>query len=500
MTVIDYAAGPPAASAIRAAGHDGAVRYLSPPRPGADWMTGKPVRRAELDDFDAHDLRMAFVWQYGKESDADVLRGYAGGVADATAAQERLDALDCPSSPVFFAVDFDITLQQWNSVGADYFRGAASVLGRQRVGIYGHSRVCHWAGPEDGVVAQVVPGRYLCWITRSWSGGETGAGYGVLYQRIVDTPAAPGPKVGGVTVDVNDVLHPEWGWRPLPDEGAPTTPAPHVSTIDDPAVDIDLRHRITFGRSTKGPKRIIITHTTENQLGTPAANIVDYQVRTRSGSYHRLVDASALITLANTDDWQVWATGNIGNDVALHVSIVWWAKTDRPTWLSQPALLHAVARVYAYWSRTYDIPLRKLTRAELADFTPGVAGHLEAQVWGNTDHWDPGYHFPYDVVLEMARRINAQPAAAVAAEHRFMEVFMSELIQSRINPSKEFAAGDMLGLVDACTWETHIAIRGLYTVLGLDFQGTIDAAIAADRAGDPVPPPVLLPPTSSRKA
>lgn len=179
--------------------------------------------------------------------------------------------------------------------------------------------------------------------------------------------------------------------------------------MTDNAVDIDLHHLIAFGRTTPLPKKVIIVHTTENAPGTPSRNIIDYQVRTRSGSYHRLVDSTGKITMANTDDWQVWATGNKGNDIALHVSCVARAAMTRDQWLAQPKMLEGVARVIAYWSKKYGIPLVKLSRAELGAGKHGVAGHLEAQVWGNTDHWDPGYHFPYDVVLKRAAEINNPP-------------------------------------------------------------------------------------------
>ena len=480
-TVIDFAAGVPSASAVKRAGHIGAVRYLSPPR--AAWMKGKPIHKKEVDDYKKNGLELAYVWQFGKEAAPDVRRGRAGGIADAKAAQKQLDAIGDPKAPVFFAIDYDISVEEWNRVGAEYFRGVNSVLGVQRTGIYGHSRVCHWAGPEDGLVGKVATGRYLAWVTRSWSAGQTGKDYAVLYQRVVDTPSTPGPKVNGVTVDVNDVFHENWGQKPLPKIKAPSVPA----KTEDKGYDIDLSHRITFGKRTKLPKRIVILHTTENSLGTRAASVLGYQVDTRSGSYHRMTDKTGQVVLANSDDWQTWSTGNIGNDIALHLSIVWWAKTTRPEWLSEPVLLNSVARVFAYWSRKYDIPLRKLTREQLLRQEPGFAGHLEAQVWGNTTHWDPGYHFPYDVVLDMARQINSAPAHVVEAEHTFMEAFMAEAIRSLINPEKEFSPGALLGIMDATNWQTNKAVQGLYEALGLDYQGYIDACVEADRKRKPAP-------------
>lgn len=221
-TVVDYAGKPPGAAAIRAAGHIGAIRYISPDRTRGG-LPGKPISRAEVDDFRAHGLELAFVWQYGKDSGAappDVMRGREGGLADARAAQAKLEALGMPDHPVYFAVDFDITIAQWNAAAVLYFRAAGEVLGVDRVGIYGHSRVCHWAGPEDGVIGRVGT-KWLAWQTRSWSGGTQGKDYCVAYQRIVDTPTTPGPIINGTTVDVNDVWADDWGQKPRPPRKAP---------------------------------------------------------------------------------------------------------------------------------------------------------------------------------------------------------------------------------------------------------------------------------------
>ena len=221
-TVIDYAGGVPAAAAVKAAGHVGAVRYLSPPRPGSG-LAGKPISRREVEDYEKHGLDLAFVWQYGKDS-PDVMRGARGGELDAKAADETLRSLGRPGAPVFFAVDFDISLPEWNSTAVDYFRAAVRVLGRERVGIYGHSRVVAWA-QQDGVVADLGGGRVLGWVTKSW-GSKDFHGYAVLFQRIVDTKSTPGPKVDGVVVDVNDVLHDYWGQSPPPRKEEPPMIAP----------------------------------------------------------------------------------------------------------------------------------------------------------------------------------------------------------------------------------------------------------------------------------
>lgn len=240
-TVVDYAGGVPSAASIKAAGHVGAVRYISPARPGAAWMKGKPMLRGEVEDFRAHGLDIACIWQFGKDRDSsDVMRGAVGGELDALSADQHLKSIGLDGWPVYFAVDFPIGLTDWNDTAVHYFRAAAKVLGKGRVGIYGHSRVCHWAGPEDGVIAEVSPGRYLAMVTRGWSTpGETGAGYATLYQGIVDTESTPGPVVGGVVVDVSDVLHDYWGQRPpneSPKEVVPVSAPikPHHGRRGDP--------------------------------------------------------------------------------------------------------------------------------------------------------------------------------------------------------------------------------------------------------------------------
>lgn len=219
-TAIDFSARFPAADAIREAGHTGVICYISPPR--ETWMQAKPLTKTAADDYRRAGLKVACVWQNGGASNPDVMRGAAGGRADAEAAQVALTAAGLPALPVFFAVDFNITLNQWNSTAVAYFQAAAAVLGKHRVGIYGHSRVVAWA-QQDDVVATVAPGRVLGWVTSSWSNGDRGADYAVLHQG---THNVPGPD--GVQVDVNTVLHDQWGHQPLT---ATTTTTPNLPSV-----------------------------------------------------------------------------------------------------------------------------------------------------------------------------------------------------------------------------------------------------------------------------
>jgi hypothetical protein len=198
---------------IKSAGYDGAVVYVSESRPGANFDF-KPVTREYADALRAAGLHIVSVYQYGKPGwpdPSDFTRGYEGGVADAqTALRLHAAARGADSAPIFFSVDEDIDVNTWKGVAAEWVRGINSVLGVGRTGIYGHSRTCAWA-IEDGVVGRsTTAGHWWVWQTRAWSHGEREP-RAVLFQAVVNSPSSPGPLIGGVHVDVNDVLATDFG-------------------------------------------------------------------------------------------------------------------------------------------------------------------------------------------------------------------------------------------------------------------------------------------------
>lgn len=198
---------------IKSAGYDGAVVYVSESRPGANFDF-KPVTREYADALRAAGLAIVSNYQYGKPGwpdPSDYTRGYDGGVADArTALQLHAAAGGGNSAPIFFSIDEDIDHNTWKSVAIDWFRGLNSVMGVDRTGIYGNSRVCAWA-IEDGVIGRSsTAGHRWAWQTTAWSHGEREP-TAVLYQSVVNTPSSPGPLLGGTHVDVDDVLASDYG-------------------------------------------------------------------------------------------------------------------------------------------------------------------------------------------------------------------------------------------------------------------------------------------------
>jgi hypothetical protein len=211
--LIDFAAHQIPAEQIRAAGYSGVVNYVSLSRPGSTFGA-KPITRPYADSLKAAGLVIVSNYQYGKPggtAPSDFTRGFAGGVADArTAWQLHTAAGGGQSAPIFFTIDDDISRDTWNTVALQWFRGINSVLGVQRTGVYGGIDTCQWAA-ADGVIGNSrTPGHRWAWQTRAWSGDRIDPA-AVLYQRVVSTASNPGPLVGGLEVDVNDVLAQDCG-------------------------------------------------------------------------------------------------------------------------------------------------------------------------------------------------------------------------------------------------------------------------------------------------
>ncbi len=218
LRLIDFAEKRIAPDEIKAAGYGGVVNYVSESRPGANFEA-KPITRQYADTLRAAGLQIVSNFQYGKPGwpdPSDFTRGYDGGVADAHTAQRLHAAAGGPdSAPIFFSVDDSIDENTWNGPAVQWFRGINSVLGVGRTGVYGDAQVCGWA-IRDGVIGNSsTPGHRWAWQTKAWSNGNREPA-AVLYQAVVNSPSNPGPLLGGINVDVDDVLAPDYGQWDFP--------------------------------------------------------------------------------------------------------------------------------------------------------------------------------------------------------------------------------------------------------------------------------------------
>lgn len=197
--LLDYAAGVLSAADLKAAGAVGAIRYVSDRRPGAEWMLGKPIQLDEARDLYAGGLKIVSNYQFGKQATADWLGGEAAGVSHATRGWELHTAAGGPvAAPIYASIDDNPSHDQYVNQIAPYLRGWESVLGRQRVGVYGNSKVIDWA-LQDGLGS---------WYWQHDWGTPTGFVHPEAHLHQFEIDAR---KVAGVGVDLNNILKPQFG-------------------------------------------------------------------------------------------------------------------------------------------------------------------------------------------------------------------------------------------------------------------------------------------------
>lgn len=203
-TVVDYSAAVPSASAVKAAGHMGAVRYVSERRPGAEWMRGKPVTIGETRDYKANGLAVASVYQFGRAETADWKRGALGAAEHAPKAMALHAAAGGPAGrPIYVAIDDNPTLEQFNNQINPYLKamGAAFNTAGFQLGVYGNFYTIAWC-LEDGI------GSFF-WQHDWGSRGQ-------IHPRAnIHQVAGRQAYIEGVQVDVNNVYASDWGqWTP----------------------------------------------------------------------------------------------------------------------------------------------------------------------------------------------------------------------------------------------------------------------------------------------
>lgn len=215
-TVIDYSAGVPTARSVKAAGHMGAVRYVSEPRPGASWMLGKPVTLEETRDFANQGLYTASVYQFGRAETADWLGGAASASKHAPQAIRLHRAAGGPTGrPIYVAIDDNPHRDHYSHQIRPYlraFQAALTVAGYQ-LGVYGNYNVIQWC-VEDGI------GSYF-WQHDWGSGGK------IHPRTTIHQKAKWTAVIDGVEVDINNVYASDWGqWLP---NTAPQPPLPSLT-------------------------------------------------------------------------------------------------------------------------------------------------------------------------------------------------------------------------------------------------------------------------------
>ena len=197
--LLDYASGVLSAADIEAAGALGAIRYVSDRRPGAEWMLGKPITISEARDLYQAGLKIVSNYQFGKQETSDWLGGQSAGVTHAKRGWELHTAVGGPTgAPVYASIDDNPSFAQYTQQVAPYLRGWESVIGHQRVGVYGNSKVIDWA-LQDGLGS---------WFWQHNWGTPRGFVHPAAHLHQFEIDAR---TVAGVGVDLNNILKPQFG-------------------------------------------------------------------------------------------------------------------------------------------------------------------------------------------------------------------------------------------------------------------------------------------------
>ena len=150
----DYAWYRPTRSQLSSADVSFVARYLVPRYRGS----GKALSASEAATLRSYGLVILLNYEWSADS---AKGGYAAGVRDAQQAEQARSEVGAPANlPIYFSVDFDP--HGWTNTVVAYLNGAASVIGRARVGVY---------GGYLAVKAAFDAGYGYGWQTYAWSAG-----------------------------------------------------------------------------------------------------------------------------------------------------------------------------------------------------------------------------------------------------------------------------------------------------------------------------------------
>jgi hypothetical protein len=184
MKGLDYAWTHPPAAALKAAGFTFAARYLShDPSKNLSFAEAGLLRREGLD--------VVVVWESGAQ---DARRGRDGGIQDAVNAREQANSCGLTAVPVYFAVDYDAPPGDQDAINA-YLDGAASVIGRDRVGVYGG----YWPLSRARAAGKAT----YFWGTVAWSGRNWDPAVNP-HTFVPDIMQGAQVKIAGVLVDTDE--------------------------------------------------------------------------------------------------------------------------------------------------------------------------------------------------------------------------------------------------------------------------------------------------------
>jgi hypothetical protein len=162
-----------------------------------------------------------------------------------------------------------------------------------------------------------------------------------------------------------------------------------------------------YRHSGNGNKPIIriVVHCTVGSDAKGAQGTARYfRSSAANGSAHYIVDSDETLQSA-FDSVVCWHappnTHSIGIELCCSLSNEGeghWQRDDHQ------AMLRRAARLTAELCLAYDLPVRKMTVAQVRSNESGICGHIDvSNAFHQSSHWDPGPHFPWSQFMAMVR-------------------------------------------------------------------------------------------------
>jgi N-acetylmuramoyl-L-alanine amidase len=166
-------------------------------------------------------------------------------------------------------------------------------------------------------------------------------------------------------------------------------------------------HAKWFGRKQERVLRVVIHGTVSPTREGQALATAQYFARVvRPSSAHYTVDPGA-IWQSLPEDVIAYHDGTNKESIGVELCDMVDGSADRWIRPVHQHMLRRAARLVNELCERYDIPIRRLTPAQIRNGEKGICGHVDMRdaFPGSTTHYDPGASFPWAAFLVMVRSL-----------------------------------------------------------------------------------------------
>ncbi|WNM67080.1 lysin A [Gordonia Phage Schomber] len=413
---IDFSAAQIDPAAIKAAGVSAVINYLSEARPSAPWMKAvKPMSRDYAARLQASGIEVVSNYQYGKTGDPsqpDWKGGYEAGKRHGRIALDNhWKANGTPWRPCYAPCDDNPTQDEVVNLVLPFIKGWAEVWGKEWTGIYCNRQT--W----EILKAHNAPVTWL--FQHFWDGGSGDKRARIHPDAHIAQIRIDQDKVGGVGVDWNLLLKPDYGQWSLSRNPNPIETFPIRNLIKTSGVG--------YNSGNNGRLRIYIHSSEGKDWVSTAVGTMQYQASSQSGSYHYLIDDNEIIqTVAlNNSAWAVLSDNNVSVNICLVISsgasgYGVTARENQPKtkaqWLEHEKMLKMLRFLVDHVCRETGIPKTRVDIVGVGLNRRGVSSHnnytygsVKLKGFKDGTHWDIPDTFPFENILSDGNVIPLPP-------------------------------------------------------------------------------------------